>query len=68
VTCGKDTLTRVRHCSTGNADDCPGISIEKVPCDIKECPGECVFCRGLSVYYGNVLYCFKKERAMDSLC
>ncbi|XP_052259949.1 coadhesin-like [Dreissena polymorpha] len=37
VTCGGGTLTRIRHCSTGHAEDCAGNSREVIECNRNPC-------------------------------
>ncbi|WAR31012.1 HMCN1-like protein, partial [Mya arenaria] len=38
VTCGNGTKTRVRHCSTGHSEDCPGNSTGVIDCFEQHCP------------------------------
>ncbi|XP_053387629.1 uncharacterized protein LOC123541810 isoform X2 [Mercenaria mercenaria] len=42
VSCGNGTTTRLRHCSTGNDEDCVGSPFETVPCTATDCSGLCV--------------------------
>ncbi|XP_052218687.1 coadhesin-like isoform X3 [Dreissena polymorpha] len=37
VTCGNGTLSRMRMCSSGHDEDCPGSAIDTVPCSKLPC-------------------------------
>ena len=45
VTCGNGTTDRVRRCSSGHDEDCPGSALEHVGCNSGPCPGRCILTR-----------------------